>query len=72
MEFMNIDTIIHDKEVLDRQLRIAASTMARSDQLKEIYGKIQLNQSKCPHFSTKYNWVQVDSHCPYCGKNLAE
>lgn len=69
---MNIDEIIQEKESLECQIRNAASTMEKSDKLQYLFNKMQINQNKCPHFSSQYNWVQVDDHCPYCGKKLSE
>ena len=66
---MNIDNIIHDKEVLDEALKNALSTMERKDDVKEIRFKLLELQNQCPHFSD-YNWAMIDGVCPYCGKKL--
>ena len=64
---MNIDEIISRHEELDRELRIALSTMERSDKIKHIRTQIIENQKQCPHFSNKYNWTIAYGCCPYCG-----
>lgn len=63
-----IDDIIAEKERLDRELRIAVSTMEKKDTIREIQAKIKINQARCPHFDLKYNFTWVDDTCPYCGK----
>ena len=68
---MNIDKIISNKERLNKELRIALSTMERSDKIYEIKKEIIENQKVCPHVSNKYNWAIVDSICPYCGFHFA-
>ena len=50
---MNIDQIIHDKEVLDETLRNALSTMEKKDTIRKIRFQLFELQSKCPHVSTK-------------------
>ncbi len=67
---MNIDQIIHDKEVLDETLRNALSTMEKKDTVRKIRFQLFELQSKCPHVSTKYNWEIINNVCPYCGKKL--
>ena len=64
---MNIDNIISNHERLDRELKIALSTMERSDRVFEIKKEIIENQKQCPHFSDKYNWTVAYGKCPYCG-----
>ena len=46
---MNIDNIISNHERLDRELKIALSTMERSDRVFEIKKEIIENQKQCPH-----------------------
>lgn len=65
-----IDEIIRENERLAKELRMALSTMERSDRVNEVHKKIIENQKRCPHFSTKYNWAVVDGVCPYCGFQL--
>lgn len=67
---MNIDEIIQTHEALEKQLKIAASTMERKDTIQNIRAKIVENQNKCPHFDLKYNWTIANERCPYCGKKL--
>lgn len=67
---MNIDNIIKNHEILDKELRQALATMEKSDSIREIHERIRENQLSCPHFSVRYNWVMVNDICPYCGKYL--
>ena len=67
---MDIDTVIHDREVLNEVLRNALSTMEKKDTVKKTRLQLLELQNNCPHFSTKYNWVMTDDICPYCGKKL--
>lgn len=64
---IDIDTIISRYEHLNSELRIALSTMEKSDRVKEIRDAIHENQAACPHASAKYNWTMADNRCPYCG-----
>lgn len=66
----DIDTIIHDKEMLDEILRNALSTMEKKDTIKETRLRLLELQQHCPHYSTKYNWTMNDNICPYCGKKM--
>lgn len=63
-----IDDIIAEKERLDRLLKQAVATMEKKDTINTIRAQIRINQARCPHYSTKYNYVFVDDTCPYCGK----
>ena len=67
---MNVDDIIHDKEVLEEVLKNALSTMDRKDTIKETRIKLMQLQNECPHYSTKYNWTMANGVCPYCGKKM--
>ena len=67
---MNIEEIIHDKEVLEEVLLNALSTMDRKDTVKETRIRLEELQNQCPHYSTKYNWEFRDGRCPYCGKKM--
>ena len=67
---MDIDTVIHDREVLNEVLRNALSTMEKKDTIKKTRLQLLELQNNCPHFSTKYNWVAADGICPYCGKKM--
>ena len=64
---IDIDEIIHAKEMLDAELRHALSTMEKKDTILKIRMRMMELQNNCPHFSAKYNWTHTD-HCPYCGK----
>ena len=68
---MTIEQIINNRENLDRQLRVALSTMERSDKIFEIKKQIIENQKQCPHFDNNYNWTITNDTCPYCGFHFA-
>lgn len=65
---MSIEEIIKNHEILNYELRHALSSMEKKDTIFEIQKKIKANQAMCPHFDAKLNFVQIDEHCPYCGK----
>ena len=67
---IEIDKIIKTKNQLDKELKLALSTMNKTDAVRELFEKIKANQLNCPHYSDKYNWAIVDEVCPYCGKKL--
>lgn len=67
---MNIEQILHKKEILEAQLRVALSTMEKKDIIFQLRQEMMDNQAACPHFSDKYNFTIIDGKCPYCGKNL--
>ena len=69
---MNMKEIIENRERLDRELRMALSTMERKDTIAKIRLDILKNQRVCPHFDNKYNWAVIDGVCPYCGFHLSE
>lgn len=64
---MRIDDIIQTRERLNRELRMALSTMERKDTIEKIKLAMIDNQKHCPHASTKYNWEITNDTCPYCG-----
>ena len=64
---MNIDDIIQTREQLNRELRMALSTMESKDTIEKIKLAMIDNQKHCPHASTKYNWEITNNTCPYCG-----
>jgi hypothetical protein len=64
---INIDEIIQRHEELNKELRVALSTMEKSDRVKEIRKAIEENQIHCPHMSLEYSWPIIDNKCPYCG-----
>ena len=64
---MKIDDIIQTREQLNRELRMALSTMERKDTIEKIKLAMIDNQKHCPHVSTKYNWEITNDTCPYCG-----
>ena len=53
---MRVDDIIQTRERLNRELRMALSTMERKDTIEKIKLAIIDNQKHCPHVSAKYNW----------------
>ena len=67
---MNIEQIIHDKQVLEETLINALSTMERKDTIKQARLQLLKLQSECPHHSAQYNWQIINNTCPYCGKKL--
>lgn len=67
---MKIEEIIQTHELLAQQLKHAAATMNKKDDLLEIRNKIIENQMRCPHFDNNFNWAIVDDICPYCGKKM--
>jgi len=69
---MNIEEIIENRERLDRELRMALSTMEKKDTIAKIRLDIIKNQRACPHFDNRYNWTVIDGVCPYCGFHLSE
>lgn len=69
---MTLYDIITKKSELDHKLKMALSTMTRTDAIKEIYNEIAENQANCPHQGdTNYQFTWVDDTCPYCGKKHA-
>ena len=64
---MRIDDIILTHEQLNKELRMALSTMERKDTIQKIKLAIIDNQRHCPHTSSKYNWEITNDTCPYCG-----
>lgn len=64
---MRIDDIIQTREQLNKDLKIALSTMERKDTIEKIKLAIINNQKHCPHTSSKYNWEITNDTCPYCG-----
>ena len=67
---MTIDDIIQTRARLERELRLALSTMERKEAIRNIRLEIIDNQKHCPHASSKYNWEIADGVCPYCGCQL--
>ena len=69
MEIMNINEIIKNRQRLEAELKLALSTMEKSDKIQKIRREIKENQQNCPHFSQEFNWTSPDGKCPYCGKS---
>lgn len=67
---MNIEKIIKRYNELEQELHYALATMEKKDDIPKIRELIKENQSKCPHFSNKYNWEIRDETCPYCGAKI--
>lgn len=68
---MTMKEIIQTRETLDHKLRLALSTMERSDAIYDLRKQIIENQKLCPHFDNNYNWAIIDNTCPYCGFHFA-
>lgn len=66
-----IDDIINTRNRLNKELRMALSTMERKDTIQKIKDEIRNNQKRCPHFDHNYNWEIIDDTCPYCGMHFA-
>lgn len=66
-----MEDIINTHEKLNKELRIALATMERSNKIFDIKKQIIQNQTRCPHFSTQYNWAIIDGVCPYCGYKIS-
>lgn len=62
--------IIDTHERLERDLRIALSTMERKSTIYDIKTQLLELQQQCPHFSDEYNFAMIDERCPYCGAPL--
>lgn len=54
---MNIEQIVRNREILDKELRRALSSMEKKDTIFEIRKKIKDNQDACPHFNAVLNFV---------------
>ena len=67
---MNMDEIIQKHNELSYKLRVALATMERKSTIYELRRELSEIQRICPHFSAEHNFVMVEGHCPYCGKEL--
>lgn len=65
---MNIKEIIDKTDELYYNIKIAAATMERKDELFELRRQLKEIQNNCPHVSQEYNWAIVNDTCPYCKK----
>lgn len=65
---MNINNIIKTKQILEKNLQYALSTMEKKETIYEIQNKIKENQARCPHFDNNYILDWINNTCPYCGK----
>ena len=66
---IDINEIIHTKNVLNDELRQALSTMEKKDTIFQIREKIAKNQERCPHYGAQYTKTK-ENCCPYCGKKF--
>ena len=65
---MTIKEIIDKTDELCYNIKVAAATMERKDELFELRRQLKEIQSNCPHVSQKYNWTIDNDTCPYCKK----
>ena len=63
---MTIKEIIDKTDILCYNIKVAAATMDRKDELFELRQQLKEIQSNCPHVSQEYNWAIVNDMCPYC------
>ena len=65
---MTIKEIIDKTDELCYNIKVAAATMEKKDELFELRRQLQEIQSNCPHVSQEYNWAVDNDTCPYCKK----
>lgn len=65
---MTIKEIIDKTDKLCYNIKVAAATMDRKDELFELRQQLKGIQNNCPHVSQEYNWAIVNDTCPYCKK----
>ena len=65
---MTIKEIIDKTDELCYNIKVAAATMDRKDELFELRRQLKEIQNHCPHVSQEYNWAIVNDTCPYCKK----
>lgn len=63
---MTIKEIIDKTDVLCYNIKVAAATMNKKDELFELRRQLKEIQSNCPHVSQEYNWATINGICPYC------
>lgn len=57
----SVEEIFRTRKQLERELKIAMSTMTFKNDIKRIHEEILKNQNECPH-------IEQFTICPYCGK----
>lgn len=65
---MTIKEIIDKTNVLCYNIKVAAATMEKKDELFNMRKELKEIQTMCPHVSTEYNWAIINDTCPYCKK----
>ena len=65
---MTIKEIIDKTDILCYNIKVAAATMERKDELFELRQQLKEIQNSCPHVNQEYNWAVVNDTCPYCKK----
>ena len=65
---MTIKEIIDKTDELCYNIKVAAATMNKKNELFELQRQLKEIQSNCPHVSQEYNWAIVNDTCPYCKK----
>ena len=65
---MTIKKIINKTDILCYNIKVAAATMNKKDELFELRRQLKEIQNNCPHVSQEYNWAIVNDTCPYCKK----
>ena len=63
---MTIKEIIDKTNTLCYNIKVAAATMDRKDELFELRRQLKEIQNNCPHVSQEYNWAIVNGVFPYC------
>ena len=66
---MDINTIKTRYTELNKELKQALSTMAKTDRVFVIRDEIKELQKLCPHENDNYSFAD-DDECPYCGKRF--
>ena len=66
---MNINEVKAKYDALNADLKIALSTMQRTDQVFVIREAIKSLQNMCPHNNGTTDFTQNGS-CPYCGQHF--
>lgn len=65
---MTIKEIIDKTDVLCYNIKVAAATMEKKDELFNMRKELKEIQTMCPHVSAEYNWAVINDTCPYCKK----
>ena len=68
---MDIDNIKIKYDALNKELKRALMTMARTDRVFIIRDAIKDLQNVCPHNNGNYDFSET-AECPYCGKKFGK